>query len=379
MGRRDARWHKCDDEVVTEVGDAEVRRKVKSAYVLLYARSPEQSPPGGAAAAPAAQRGHAREPCLRASTKRQLERLAWGSGEKSSAHMDLMSLEVCSGAGCEIKLGDIATLAPDGWVNDEVINEYGELLAKRLPVAYLNSHWLSMSHEPKKLRRWARSKRELSSAELIITPCHHKGNHWVLVAISSAEIHVFDSFHCDKTAKDVGAKAKKAMLEIAPGRHYEVVARKDTQRQLDGNTCGPRAIHVMDHVARHGVAATPTACESLNEWRASIAVALVVRALPSDTLTASETEIAEAHLAWLKKVKTDATTSVAVRRVASESQRGTKQGQARSGERPDGLAAGASSSSHELTRDETARGITESWARILRESPIRSPAKVRRE
>ncbi|CAM4653190.1 hypothetical protein PO909_026872 [Leuciscus waleckii] len=146
-----------------------------------------------------------------------------------------------------LTLDDLSTLDDQNWVNDQVINMYGELImeATNHKVHFFNSffyrQFVAKGYEG--VRRWTK-KVDLFSKTLILIPLHLE-IHWSLITVdvSKQNINFYDSqgilfkFAVDNILKYILAEAKeKKQLVFQKG--WKMVVNKTIPQQKNDNDCG---------------------------------------------------------------------------------------------------------------------------------------------
>ncbi|EKM52098.1 uncharacterized protein PHACADRAFT_101438, partial [Phanerochaete carnosa HHB-10118-sp] len=110
---------------------------------------------------------------------------------------------------------DLRRLHPGQWLNDEIINFYGEMIMCRAEESkenrgegLLNVHYFSTffwtklkeGYEESRLARWTKQI-TLFSKDIILIPINHNGSHWTAAAINfrKKRIESYDSLNRDQT------------------------------------------------------------------------------------------------------------------------------------------------------------------------------------
>ncbi|XP_043079047.1 sentrin-specific protease 5 [Puntigrus tetrazona] len=146
-----------------------------------------------------------------------------------------------------LTLDDLSTLDDQNWVNDQVINMYGELImeATNHKVHFFNSffyrQFVGKGYEG--VRRWTK-KVDLFSKTLILIPLHLE-IHWSLITvdISKQSINFYDSqgilfkFAVDNILKYILAEAKEKKQAIFQ-KGWEIVVNRTIPQQKNDNDCG---------------------------------------------------------------------------------------------------------------------------------------------
>ncbi|XP_066504173.1 sentrin-specific protease 5 [Hoplias malabaricus] len=146
-----------------------------------------------------------------------------------------------------LALEDLATLDDQNWVNDQVINMYGELImeATNHKVHFFNSFFyrqlVAKGYEG--VKRWTK-KVDLFSKSLLLIPLHLE-IHWSLITvdISKQNINFYDSqgilfkFAVDNIEKYMSAEAKeKKHANFQKG--WKMTVNKPIPQQKNDNDCG---------------------------------------------------------------------------------------------------------------------------------------------
>ncbi|KAA0712511.1 Sentrin-specific protease 5 [Triplophysa tibetana] len=146
-----------------------------------------------------------------------------------------------------LTLDDLSTLDDQNWVNDQVINMYGELImeATSHKVHFFNSffyrQFVAKGYEG--VKRWTK-KVDLFSKKLILIPLHLE-IHWSLIAVdvSKQNINFYDSqgilfkFAVDHVLKYILAEAKEKK-QLAFQKGWKMVINKTIPQQKNDNDCG---------------------------------------------------------------------------------------------------------------------------------------------
>ncbi|KAJ1341762.1 hypothetical protein BSLG_003657 [Batrachochytrium salamandrivorans] len=178
-----------------------------------------------------------------------------------------------SGAGILVKefsvsisKKDMHTLSGSSWLNDEIINFYGQLCMKRAneaPDLYPKIHVFNTFFYEKlrtqgysSIRRWTK-KVDLFSKDLVIIPIHI-GMHWTCAAINfkNSQFEYYDSllgdnFSCLELLRDYliqeHADKKKEPIDLDDWSDY---IPKDIPTQQNGYDCGVFTCTFMEFLAR---------------------------------------------------------------------------------------------------------------------------------
>ncbi|XP_077088066.1 sentrin-specific protease 5 [Siphateles boraxobius] len=146
-----------------------------------------------------------------------------------------------------LTLDDLSTLDDQNWVNDQVINMYGELImeATNHKVHFFNSffyrQFVAKGYEG--VRRWTK-KVDLFSKTLILIPLHLE-IHWSLITVdvSKQNINFYDSqgilfkFAVDNILKYILAEAKEKKQPVFQ-KGWKMVVNKSIPQQKNDNDCG---------------------------------------------------------------------------------------------------------------------------------------------
>ncbi|KAG0325684.1 Smt3-specific protease [Dissophora globulifera] len=150
---------------------------------------------------------------------------------------------------------DIHTLRPGEWLNDEVINFYGQLIMARnnapgstLPQVHVFSTFFYKTLSENgydKVKRWTK-KVNLFEKDFMLLPIHHAGNHWTsaVVDMKNKRISYYDSllgnnpkcFLILRTYLDQLSRDKRNQPFDFTG--WENDCPKDIPRQRNGFDCG---------------------------------------------------------------------------------------------------------------------------------------------
>uniref|UniRef100_A0A673L773 Sentrin-specific protease 5-like n=1 Tax=Sinocyclocheilus rhinocerous TaxID=307959 RepID=A0A673L773_9TELE len=129
-----------------------------------------------------------------------------------------------------LTLDDLSTLDDQNWVNDQVINMYGELIME------------ATNHKVKALM--ASTGVDLFSKTLILIPLHLE-IHWSLITldVSKQSINIFDSqgilfkFAVDNILKYILAEAKEKKQAVFQ-KGWKMVINRTIPQQKNDNDCG---------------------------------------------------------------------------------------------------------------------------------------------
>ncbi|XP_057637891.1 sentrin-specific protease 2-like [Chionomys nivalis] len=165
-----------------------------------------------------------------------------------------------------ITRGDIQTLEPGEWLNDEVINFYMNLLVKRSEKeSYPALHVFSTFFYPKlkhggysAVKRWTRAM-DLFEKEIILVPIHQNA-HWSLIEIDlrKQSIIYYDSMGhtgqsiCETIFQYLQNESKtRRNMELNPleWKQYSMTSEEIPQ-QLNGSDCGVFTCKYADYISR---------------------------------------------------------------------------------------------------------------------------------
>ncbi|EGG17397.1 sentrin/SUMO-specific protease [Cavenderia fasciculata] len=154
---------------------------------------------------------------------------------------------------------DVITLKPGGWLNDEVINYYLELLKKRqvdcpdetLKCHFFNTFFYALmtnnkgGYQYQRVRRWT-SKVDIFSLDKVVMPIH-LGAHWCLAVVNLKEkrFEYYDSLGGDNytclghlkqwLTDEMVDKKKEGVINLS---QFTMHIPKDIPHQLNGFDCG---------------------------------------------------------------------------------------------------------------------------------------------
>ena len=177
----------------------------------------------------------------------------------------------------EIKRMDIQLLKATGWLNDEIINFYGELIMQRsksrrfLPrVMIMNTFFMQRlcdqhsGYQYQRVRKWTKDV-DVFEFEKIIVPVH-LGNHWCLAVIDMCEkqIKYYDSLGSSNSAclsalhrwivdewenkhgkKPIGERPPKPDMSL-----WKKLHATDIPAQRNGYDCGVFACKFAECISR---------------------------------------------------------------------------------------------------------------------------------
>jgi len=174
--------------------------------------------------------------------------------------------------------GDIATLAPLSWLNDEVINGFVELLrdyarqaegaGEPLPKVHICNtlFYTKLAESPKyeysNVRRWTlgRSAVDLFSRDLVIVPINQGNSHWTLglINLRQKRFEFIDSMHGSdggrlavlrRFLEDEHKDKKCAPLDLSDWQDV-IYTIADTPHQTNGFDCGMFMSRAAEHLVR---------------------------------------------------------------------------------------------------------------------------------
>lgn len=146
-----------------------------------------------------------------------------------------------------LNLEDLSTLDQQNWVNDQVINMYGELIMEATceKVHFFNSFFyrqlVAKGYEG--VKRWTK-KVDLFSKQLLLIPLHLEV-HWslIMVEVATRSLHFYDSqgilvkYAMDNVLRYLLAEAKeKKQLNFQKG--WKMLINKNIPQQKNDSDCG---------------------------------------------------------------------------------------------------------------------------------------------
>ncbi|KAJ3480271.1 hypothetical protein NLI96_g8480 [Meripilus lineatus] len=175
---------------------------------------------------------------------------------------------------------DLSRLNPRAWLNDELINFYGQLILSRgegrkenqpangsgraitpLKVHYFNTFfWTKLKgdgYEKSRLAKWTK-KIDIFSKDVILIPINHNNSHWTSAAINfrKKRIECYDSMGMDQSAVHRGLRAyldaehrnkKKKPFDFTDWVDY---TSEDFPQQENGYDCGVFTCQTLESLAR---------------------------------------------------------------------------------------------------------------------------------
>ncbi|KAF9934327.1 SUMO1 sentrin specific peptidase 1 [Linnemannia zychae] len=173
---------------------------------------------------------------------------------------------IVEGFNVEVKKKDIHTLCPGEWLNDEVINFYGNLIITRsnssttLPKVHVfkTFFYKSLSENGyEKVRKWTK-KVNIFAMDYILIPIHCSGNHWTtaIIDMSRKRIEYYDSLLGNNPKvflilRDYLQRESMDKLKKPFGLDdWENDCPKDIPRQRNGYDCGVFTCTFMEFKSR---------------------------------------------------------------------------------------------------------------------------------
>ncbi|RKP02352.1 hypothetical protein CXG81DRAFT_10871 [Caulochytrium protostelioides] len=167
----------------------------------------------------------------------------------------------------DLRGADIATLRPRAWVNDEIINFYGQLImdrAKQHPDAYPSCLFFNTFFYPTLIergyagvRRWGKRAGGVFQRDLVLVPVH-LGVHWTAAVVDfrRQEVAYYDSmlgdnpalFDALRTYLDAEHRSDKGTPMDWTG--WRFVAPRPIPVQHNGYDCGVYATQFLEYRAR---------------------------------------------------------------------------------------------------------------------------------
>ncbi|EHA98415.1 Sentrin-specific protease 3 [Heterocephalus glaber] len=157
-----------------------------------------------------------------------------------------------------LTMDDLGTLYGQNWLNDQVMNTYGDLVMDTVPekVLFFNSFFYDKLHTKgyDGVKRWTKNV-DIFNKELLLIPIHLEV-HWslIFVDVRQGTITYFDSQrtlnrHCPKhIAKYLQAEAvKKDQLDFPQG--WKGSFKMNVARQNNDSDCGTSVLQHCKHLA----------------------------------------------------------------------------------------------------------------------------------
>ncbi|KAJ3351336.1 SUMO1 sentrin specific peptidase 1 [Entophlyctis luteolus] len=172
---------------------------------------------------------------------------------------------IVSGFNVDLQPADIRTLSPGTWLNDEIINFYGQMIMERSKrsqkypkIHYFNTFFYTtlLEHGYDRVRRWTK-KFDLFALDLVIIPVH-LGVHWCLSVIDfrNKRIEYFDAMKGNNPRlfalyrEYLNAESldkRKKPMDFSAWTDY---CPKDIPGQLNGYDCGVFACMYAEYRSR---------------------------------------------------------------------------------------------------------------------------------
>ncbi|KAJ8418907.1 hypothetical protein AAFF_G00004060 [Aldrovandia affinis] len=146
-----------------------------------------------------------------------------------------------------LTLEDLSTLEDQNWVNDQVINMYGELIMEAVnhKVHFFNSffHRQLVAKGYEGVKRWTK-KVDLFTKSLLLIPIHLE-IHWSLITvdITNQHIHFYDSqgimfkYAVENILKYILAEAKEKQHTVYQ-KGWKMIVNKSIPQQKNDSDCG---------------------------------------------------------------------------------------------------------------------------------------------
>ena len=182
---------------------------------------------------------------------------------------DRRSGVVASMTGAQVEAHDMAKLRPGKWLNDEVINFYGQLLMQRSSQAeasdcwrihvFSSFFWQNLTTRGYAgVRRWSR-RVDLFTKDLILLPINVGQAHWVCAAINLRlrRFEYYDSMGIPSPGVFATLRAyisdemrDKKQLEIDLSDWTDYFAGETSPQQQNGYDCGVFAVQTLEQLSR---------------------------------------------------------------------------------------------------------------------------------
>eukprot|EP00242_Pyramimonas_sp_CCMP2087_P011860 CAMPEP_0198203548 /NCGR_PEP_ID=MMETSP1445-20131203/6855_1 /TAXON_ID=36898 /ORGANISM="Pyramimonas sp., Strain CCMP2087" /LENGTH=309 /DNA_ID=CAMNT_0043874991 /DNA_START=248 /DNA_END=1177 /DNA_ORIENTATION=- len=235
---------------------------------------------------------------LTPSELRRVQKLWNGEGDETEILSAVPS-------GLQVTRGDLMTLIPDTWINDEVVNLYTHWMqstgSSRVHI-YSSFFWSRLASTPagfdyKGVRRWTK-KLNVFAFDLLIIPINHNNRHWCLavVDVTNSTIEYYDSMGSRKTGSKTGRlvvahlerylecewedKRETFRSEEKAGCRDQrwrsrYMTKKRIPRQYDGSSCGIFMLAFAEQRARGMPFPFRFAQEDIDDTRRSICTRLL--------------------------------------------------------------------------------------------------------
>lgn len=182
---------------------------------------------------------------------------------------DRRSGVVASMTGAQVEAHDMAKLRPGKWLNDEVINFYGQLLMQRSSQAeasdcwrihvFSSFFWQNLTTRGYAgVRRWSR-RVDIFTKDLILLPINVGQAHWVCAAINLRlrRFEYYDSMGIPSPGVFATLRAyisdemrDKKQLEIDLSDWTDYFAGETSPQQQNGYDCGVFAVQTLEQLSR---------------------------------------------------------------------------------------------------------------------------------
>jgi hypothetical protein len=160
--------------------------------------------------------------------------------------------------GVPLRGHDLVTLAPGGWLNDEVINAYLSLVpTRRAAVLHSAAATKLMQGDADALRRWLRRAAvRLCDVDHLLIPANVDNAHWVLLDLDTTQcaVNVYDTLGGTHAA--LGRKACAFARAQATAEQCERLRRPwhvrypdDAPRQSNDSDCGVYVVALAEEIA----------------------------------------------------------------------------------------------------------------------------------
>lgn len=176
---------------------------------------------------------------------------------------------VASMTGAQVEAHDMAKLRPGKWLNDEVINFYGQLLMQRSSKAeasdcwrihvFSSFFWQNLTTRGYAgVRRWSR-RVDLFTKDLVLLPINVGQAHWVCAAINLRlrRFEYYDSMGIPSPGVFASLRAyisdemrDKKQLEMDLSDWTDYFAGETSPQQQNGYDCGVFAVQTLEQLSR---------------------------------------------------------------------------------------------------------------------------------
>ncbi|EIW73147.1 hypothetical protein TREMEDRAFT_26586, partial [Tremella mesenterica DSM 1558] len=157
--------------------------------------------------------------------------------------------------------------APDEWLNDEIVNFYGNMIMDRTEregkrkIHYFNSYFyskLQQGYEKSKLHKWTKKKVDIFEKDLVLLVINIKGVHWTAAAINfeRKRFEFYDSMN--NLQRDIYANLREYVdceHRNKKGTPFDFTGwtnawNPDAPSQDNGSDCGVFACQTIEALAR---------------------------------------------------------------------------------------------------------------------------------